>query len=204
MMEAAPRRRLAQANVPRSRSKAPMPTARLSLAFLLVALCAAPAFAAPGAGHARKPAQATAPAPVAAQPANHDHDLDYYEDNSKDPDTLLRIYAHNSHLQKLLDLGLYQMVFDDDPAGVEAFLAAGAKLKGLGAVPLSPMRFATWRHETRTIQTLAAHGAPPEEETTDQDQLVRQTVDTVMNVAELVKQEMKAAEAEYRRQAAWR
>lgn len=146
---------------------------------------------------------ATGPA-LAAPVANHDHDLDYLEDNSKDPELLLRAYGRTAHLQKLLDLGLYQMVFDDDPEGVEAFLAAGAHLEGLHAFPLSPMAFATWRHETRTIHTLAAHGAKPVEETNDPDQLVRQTVDTVMGVSEMVNKEMRAAEGDYRKQASRR
>jgi hypothetical protein len=138
----------------------------------------------------------------AALPPNHDHDLEYLEDTSKDPDALLRAYGRNSHLQKLLDLGLYQFVFDDDPTGVEAFLAAGAKLEGIKELPLSPMAFATWRHETRTIHCLASHGAKPVAESDDADQLARKTVETVMSVTDAVSVEMHAAEAEFRHQRA--
>lgn len=159
----------------------PSPMTRLALAVLLVPLLALAAHAAP-------------------KPADPDHDLDAYEDNSKNPEVLLRAYAHNSHLQKLLDLGLYQVVFDDDPEGVTSFLAAGAHIEGLKGLPLTPMQFATWRHENRTVHTLVAHGARTVDETTDPDQLVRLTVDTVTGVSDLVKKEMVAAELEYRRQ----
>ena len=92
----------------------------------------------------------------------------------------------------------YQFVFDDDPTGVEAFLAAGAKLEGPGNMPLTPMAFAIWRHETRTVHVLAAHGAKSVDECSDADQLARKTVETVMGVTDAVAQEMHAAEAEYR------
>jgi hypothetical protein len=138
---------------------------------------------------------------VAAPVVNHDHDPEYFEDTSKDPDALLRAYGRNTHLQKLLNLGLYQSVFDDDPTGVEAFLASGAKIEGSNDLPLTPMAFAVWRHETRTIHVLAAHGAKPAEESNDPDQLARKTMETVMSVTDAVATEMHAAEGEYRSKA---
>lgn len=135
---------------------------------------------------------------LAAAP-NHDHDLDYMDENSRDADLLLRVYAHNSHLQKLLDLGLYQVVFDDDPQGVETFLAAGAHIEGLKELPLSPMAFATWRNETHTAAVLARHGAKPVDAANDQDALVRKTVETVTTVQDLLKHELVSAEGEYKK-----
>jgi hypothetical protein len=145
----------------------------------------------------------TGPA-LALEPLNHDHDLEYWEDNSRDADVLVRAYGRNSHLQKLLDLGLYQQVFDDNPEGVEYFLAAGAHINGLKELPLDPITFATWRHETRTVATLLAHGARPVDDATDPDMLVRKTVETVTGVQELAQREFKAAEAEHRRRFAGR
>jgi hypothetical protein len=134
-----------------------------------------------------------------ASTPNHDHDLDYMDENSRDADLLLRVYARNSHLQKLLDLGLYQVVFDDDPQGVETFLAAGAHIEGLEELPLSPMAFATWRNETHTAAVLARHGAKPVDAARDQDALVRQTVETVTTVQDLLKHELISAEGEYKK-----
>jgi hypothetical protein len=137
---------------------------------------------------------ALAPAP------SHDHDLDYMDENSRDADLLLRVYGRNSHLQKLLDLGLYQVVFDDDPQGVESFLAAGAHLEGLREIPLTPMAFATWRNESHTAAVLARHGAKPVEMAHDADVLVRQTMETVTGVQDLLKRELISAEGEYHKQ----
>jgi hypothetical protein len=137
---------------------------------------------------------------VALAPApSHDHDLDYMDENSRDADLILRAYAHNSHLQKLLDLGLYQVVFDDDPAGVETFLAAGAHIEGLKELPLSPMGFAVWRNESHTAAVLARHGARPVEEAHDADALVRKTMETVTGVQDLLKRELISAEGEYKK-----
>ena len=139
------------------------------------------------------PAFALAPAP------SHDHDLDYMDENSRDPDLLRRVYAGNSHLQRLLDLGLYQVVFDDDPPAVESFLAAGAHIDGLKDVSLSPMVFATWRHEYRTVAALGRHGAKPVDEANDADMLARKTVETVTGVQDLLKRELISAEGEYKK-----
>ncbi|MDB5099090.1 MAG: hypothetical protein JWM80_3511 [Cyanobacteria bacterium RYN_339] len=136
---------------------------------------------------------------LAAAAPNHDHDLDYLDENSRDADLLIRVYGGNSHLQRLLDLGLYQVVFDDDPEGVETFLAAGAHIEGLKDVALSPLAFATWRNESHTAAVLVRHGAKPVDQARDADALVRKTVETVTGVQDLLKRELVSAEGEYRK-----
>jgi len=92
------------------------------------------------------------------------------------------------------------VVFDDDPQGVEAFLAAGAHIEGVKDLPLTPLGFATWRNESHTAAVLSRHGAQRVEEAHDQDLLVRQTMETVTGVQELLKRVLISAEGEYHKQ----